>query len=216
MLVACWSSKGGVGVSVVVAGIAASEEARRGSPALIVDLCGDQPRLHGVGSSEGAGVAGWLRAGRAVPPDALERIEEPLTELRSLLARGAGPLDPSRVPALVEALAADGRLVVVDVGRAVQEEAGRVMVDAAERSVLVTRACPLALPADAGALPVPDAIVVVRDLRRSLRWEEIGARFGAPVLAELDVDPAVGASVDAGLLVRPLPRRFVAALAAVR
>lgn len=216
MLVACWSTKGGVGVSVVVAGIAAAEEARRAAPSLVVDLCGDQPRLHGLGAVEGAGIAGWLRAGAAVPADALARLEEPLSDLRSLLARGSGPLDASRMAALLDVLAGEERLVVVDVGRTVERDVGRMVVEAADRSLLVTRACPLALPADAGVLPVPDAIVVVRDLRRSLRWEQIAARFGAPVVAELDVDPAVGAAIDAGLLVRPLPRRFLAALGSVR
>jgi hypothetical protein len=218
MLVACWSAKGGVGVSVVAAGVVAAEE-ERGAASLLVDLCGDQPRLHGRGDLGGAGVAGWLRAGPDVPDDALERLEAPLSMHRSLLVRGTGALEARRAVAFAEAVAAvasAGRRVIVDVGTAVDGAVGRAVVEAADRSVLVLRACPLAMPDDEGLVAAPDAVVVVRDRRRALGWREIGERVGAPVVAELDVDPAVGASVDAGLLARPLPRRFLAALSAIR
>jgi hypothetical protein len=215
MLVACWSTKGGVGTTVVAAGIVAACAARRPDEVLLADLGGDQPVLHGVPASSMAGIAGWLRAGASVPDDALGRLEEPLGDAASLLSRGPGALEGARSGALAQALAADGRTVVADVGTAVADRVGGALVAGAQRSLLVVRACPLAVPSQVELPHAPDGVIVVRDHRRRLTWQEIAARCGAPVVAELDVDPAVGAAVDAGLLVRPLPRRFTAALGAV-
>lgn len=212
MLVACWSVKGGVGATVVAAGIAAAQASLLRREVVVADLGDDQALVHGVAAVGAAGLRGWTRAGPSVPADALARLEEPIDERRSLLGAGSGPWDPGRAGALAAALAADERVVVADVGRSVLEPVGRAVVEAAERSVLVVRACPLSMRAVAELPVVPDAVVVVRDRNRSLGWREIGERCGAPVAAELDVDPGVGAAIDAGLVARPFPHRFVRAL----
>ena len=215
MLVACWSVKGGVGATVVAAGIAAAQAALERREALLADLGGDQPLVHGLAPSSSAGLRGWTRAGPGVPPDGLALLEEPIDEHRRLLPSGLGRWDPSRAEALAQALDEDDRVVVVDVGVAVDAPVGAAIVEAAERSVLVVRACPLSMRA-VGSLPAdPDVVVVVRDRNRALSWREIADGCGAPVAAELDVDPAVGAAIDAGLLVRPFPHRFVRALRGV-
>lgn len=216
MLVACWSVKGGVGVSTVVAGLAAASVERAPGSVLIADLCGDQALLHGVGPGGPSGLREWTRAGHDVPSDALERLEEAIDDGRRLVPSGTGRWDASRGGALAERLAADSRLVVADVARLVHHEVGRAVVEAAERSVLVVRACPLSMRAVADLPSRPDAVVVVRDPRRCLRWTEIAARCGAPVVAELDLDPSVGACADVGVVAKPLPRRFVRALDGVR
>ncbi len=105
--------------------------------------------------------------------------------------------------------------MVIDVGQVVVDPFRRAVAGAARTSLLVTRACPLA-QRRVGELPVrPTGVVVVRDHRRSVSWQSVAAACVAPVVAELDVDPAVGAAVDAGLANRPLPRSFLRALAAV-
>jgi hypothetical protein len=215
MLVACWSVKGGVGTTTVAAGIAAAQAQVPGREVLVVDLGGDQPLLHGLAPTASAGLRGWTRAGGEVPPDALVRLEEPIDEHRRLLPAGIGDWALDRVPSLVASLALDERVVVADLGRLGGDPAGRALVGAAERSILVVRACPLSLRAVATLPEAPDAVIVVRDHRRALRWDEVADRCGAPVVAELDVDPMVGASVDAGLLARPFPRRFLGALAGI-
>ena len=218
MLLTCWSMKGGVGTSLVVAGVAAAAMAAPdGAPlgVAVVDLCGDLPALYGIGPVESAGIAGWLRAGPQVPAGALRRLEVMTLGGIALVPRGVGEFAIERAPALADLLVADERTVVVDLGTHVGHPVGEALLEAADRTVLVTRACPLAQHRLAHVQRVPDGVVVVRDHRRSLRWPEISEAAGAPVLAELDVDPAVGAAVDAGLDRHPLPRRFVAALAGV-
>ena len=84
MLVACWSVKGGVGVSTVVAGLAAASVERAPGSVLIADLCGDQALLHGVGPGGPSGLREWTRAGHDVPSDALERLEEAIDDGRRL------------------------------------------------------------------------------------------------------------------------------------
>ena len=214
-MLVCWSVGGGVGTSVVVAGLALAA-ARHDEASLVVDLGGDQPTLFGVPEPDTPGLAGWLRAGAEVPPDALRRLEADLVPGIALLPRGGGDLGAQRAGALGCGLADDDRFVVVDAGCVAAGSAAEGLVLGADRTLLVTRACPVALRRLAH-LPVrPEGVVVVRDRRRSVAWHEIAEVSGAPVLAELDVDPAIGVAVDAGLANRPLPRTFLRVLGGLR
>ena len=47
-----------------------------------------------------------------------------------------------------------------------------------------------------------DAVVLVREQGRSLDARDVADVLGLPVLAEVDVDPALARAVDAGLLTR--------------
>ena len=210
----CWSVGGGVGTSVVVAGLALAA-ARVDEASLIVDLRGDQPALFGQSEPDGPGLGAWLRAGPDVPPDALARIGVELGPGISLLPCG-GALEPGRVGALAEALAAEERFVVVDAGVLVSGSVAHGLVAQAERTLLITRACPMALR-HLAVLPVmPSGVVVVREPRRTVTWSDVGDVTGAPVVAELDIDPAVAAAVDAGLANRTLPRAFLRVLGSLR
>lgn len=213
-MLVCWSVGGGVGTSVVVAGLAAAAE-RTGDGSLVVDLGGDQPTLFDVPEPEGPGVAEWLRASPDVPQAALRHLEVDLLDGVALLPRGSGALRPDRAPALAAALLADERSIVVDAGLLRPGTVAAGLVDA-DRSLLVVRACPLSLRRLERSSASPTGIVVVRDRRRSVTWREVAAAARAPVVAELEVDPAVAAAVDAGLRRRPLPRRFVRALDGLR
>ncbi|MCB1029847.1 MAG: hypothetical protein KDA95_00830 [Acidimicrobiales bacterium] len=215
MLIACWSLKGGAGVSTVVAAIAQAGVVTGRGPVAIADLCGDQALLHGVGWGAGAGLRGWTRAGPDVPPDALERLLEPLSEDMSLLGPGTGRWVGERAEALGKALSQMAGLVVADVGQAIHTAVGRAVVEGADRSVLVIRACPLSMRAVADLTLKPDCVVLVRDPRRWLGWREVAERCGVPVVAEIDLDPAVGKCADVGIIHRPLPKRFVQALAEI-
>lgn len=214
-MLVCWSVGGGVGTSVVAAGLALAAE-RSGDPAVLVDLGGDQFVLFGTLEIAGLGLADWLRAPSDVPADALRRLEVDLVPGIALVPRGTGPLVADRAASLVDALAGDARFAVVDAGNVVADATAAALVAAAPRTLLVTRACPVALRR-LTALPVaPDGIVVVRDRRRTVTWQDVADASGAPVLAELEIDPAVAAAVDAGLARRPLPRTFLRVLDGVR
>lgn len=214
-MLVCWSVGGGVGTSVVVAGLAVAA-ARADQPALVVDLGGDQPTIFGSPEPQGPGLAQWLDAADDVPAAALRNLEVDLVPGVALLPRGAGPLPATRVPALHRALVDDDRFVVVDVGFTADRGAGEVLVEAAHRPVLVVRACPIALRR-LEHLPVrPSGVVVVRERRRSVSWQDLADAAGAPVVAELEIDPAVAAAMDAGLDRRPLPRSFLRVLDGLR
>lgn len=207
MLIACWSVKGGVGTTVVAAAPAVS--AAHHGPVLAVDLAGDLPTCLGVADPVGPGVSEWLAAGSEVPPDALQRMQEPVAVDLSLLARGTGPQPAHRAAALVQVLAASGVTVVVDCGRVDGDHPVALTVAAeADRSLLVTRLCFVGLRR-AGRVPLrPSGVVVVRDPGRALTVADAETAIGVPVVADVLVDPVVARAVDAGLLTSRLPRRF--------
>lgn len=223
-----WTAKGGSGCSVAAAS-AALLSARRG-PVLLVDVAGgDQATILGV-EPTGPALLGWLRHPNP-PPDALARLELPVVDNLRLVPfrssdriadaprKSGGDVDFSeRVALLAHLLAADDRLVVVDLGlpgRVASEpgpELGPVgpgsmhtaIVGVAERSTLVTRLCYLAL-ARAMEQPVPDDVIVVAEPDRALRLGDVEAALRVPVTT-IRWDPAVARAVDSGLLTRRLPR----------
>jgi MinD-like ATPase involved in chromosome partitioning or flagellar assembly len=205
MLVACWSSKGGAGTTVVATTLALLLSRRVERGALLVDLAGDGPAALGLPEPDGPGVAGWLRAGADVPPDALARLEEPAGGGLALLPRGTGDLDPTRADVLTTLLAADARSVVVDCGTDPHGTALTVAAGAT-RSILVTRPCFLSLRRALTVPLRPSEVVLLTEAGRSLTRADVEDCTGAPVVAEVAVDPLVARAVDAGLLATRLPR----------
>lgn len=216
MLTVCWSVKGGVGTTVTTAALALAAARRDGAGALLVDLAGDLPAALGssLGMSEVSGVAEWLAAGSGAPPDALARLARPVdAEPRlHLLPRGRGPLDPDRGELLAALLAGSGRPVVVDAGR-LDGGVGEVLAGRAERSLLVTSACLLALGRARDLTVRPTGVVLVREPTRALRRDDVERALGVPVILEVAIDPAVARAVDAGLLASRMPRATQSAIA---
>jgi hypothetical protein len=194
----------------VVSAATAIGSARR-APTLLVDLDGDQPALLGL-EVEGPGVADWLAA-TDPPPDALGRCEVVVGGALSLLPWGV-PGDPSPEPSRWEVLArwlrADERRVVIDLGRLGHPRSGsdrgrRRMAELADHTDLVLRSCYLAVMAAFDG-PPSDGMVVVREPGRSLTDRDLVDALHCPVDATVPWDPAVSRAVDAGLLLRRLPR----------
>jgi hypothetical protein len=217
MLIACWSPKGGSGTTVIACGLAAvlARSSRSGGGALLADLCGDVASVLGLPDPSGPGLAEWLAAGPDVAAGALSRLEVEAGPGLGLLAwrRPAVELrpGPGRADALVEALAADARPVVVDCGPAT-EGAGLAVAAAAPVSLLVLRPCYLALRRALAAPLRPSGVVLVNEGGRALGRRDIEDVLGVPVRAEVEVDPAVARAVDAGLLARRVPRSLERAL----
>jgi hypothetical protein len=212
VLICCWSVKGGVGTSVVATALGLVAAARDAGPALLVDLAGDLPLCLGVVPPDGPGVAEWLDAGAAAPPDALGRLETRVAPGLGLLHRGRGPLAAEPAGLLVQLLAASGRTVVVDGGRIEHDGAAERIAAEADRSLLVTRLCLLALDHVRDAHVRPSGVVVVREAGRSLGLADVQRMVRAPVVADVAVDPRVARAVDTGLLGARLPRAFADAL----
>ncbi len=224
MLVSCWSAKGGVGTTVVAAGVALGHRGRGRQPTVLVDLAGDLPACLGLAAPVGPGVAEWSRAGAEAPPDALTRLAVPVVPGLVLLHRGRGPFDRSHGSLLVQVLRASGRFVVADCGWVPTADGGAAasgptlaerFAGEADRSLAVTRPCHLALRRLAEASIRPSGVVVVGEVGRALTTADVERVAGAPVVAEVAVDPAVARAVDAGLLAVRLPRRFLDVLGQV-
>jgi hypothetical protein len=206
MLVACWSCKGGSGTTVVAAALALSHAA---GGAVLADLAGDLPVVLGLDPDEaGPGLAGWLAAGPDVPLDALARLERAVAPGLGLLERGDGVLEPARADVLAALLAADDRLVVADCGTG-PGGAALAVAAAASRSVLVTRACFVALHRARRAPLHPSGVVLVAEPGRSLGRRDVEVHLDAPIVAVVEDDPAIARAVDAGLLRSRLPRALV-------
>ncbi|MGI9595780.1 MAG: hypothetical protein ACR2QK_06455 [Acidimicrobiales bacterium] len=216
-----WSAKGGVGCTVVAAGVALAMA--RTTPTLMIDLGGDvaavlgRSRVDGPSADGRVGLADWLAAPNP-PPDALSRIEFDVAPGLALLSWDSGRqaiADPEppvgdRASVLAQLADHDDRQVIVDLGPRSDdasrrnELAGRLS-SLASRSTLVTRACYLAVRA-AERWPRPDDVVVVARQGRALRSADVAAAIGSPVGCELRWDPAVARAVDSGCFAARTPR----------
>jgi hypothetical protein len=219
MLISCWALKGGSGTTVVAVALASLLGHRHDGGALLVDLAGDVPAALGQPERPGAGVVDWLAAGPSVPPDGWSRLEVPVAPHLALVPRGRGPLPgDERAEVLAGLLAAAGRPVVVDcgvlTGSGASLSAGHVLAASATCSLLVTRACFLALRRCADLPLRPSGVVLLHEPARSLRGADVEATVGAPVVAEVPYDVAVARAVDRGDLATALPRSLSRALRA--
>jgi hypothetical protein len=205
VLIACWSTKGGVGTSVVAAALALLLGRTAGGGAVLADLTGDGPAVLGLPEPASPGLAGWLDAGDRVPADALRRIEIEVATGVALLPRGDGPLAPQRAHVLAALLDDAARPTVADCGR-VGDPAVTAVAARASRSLLITRSCFVALRHLQQAPVRASGVVLVSEPGRVLSRHDVEAAADAPVLAEIPLDPQVARRVDAGLLTGRLPR----------
>ena len=207
-LTVCWSAKGGSGTTVVAAALAL------GSPtdSLLIDLDGELPAALGVPEPSGQGLSDWF-ASDAAEHSILDLAGTVATTTR-LVPKGpaAIPRESARWPALRKFLTAAPFEVIVDAGCGAPPPD---LLAEHTRGLLVTRPCYLSL-LRASRLPRPDGVVLVAEPGRSLTSADVSRAIGAPVVAEVTVDPAVARAVDAGLLAARLPKAMVKSLQTVQ
>jgi Mrp family chromosome partitioning ATPase len=216
VLSALWSAKGGAGTTTTAVALADNcRRGHRGTEALLVDLAGDLPAALGLPDPD-LGATEWLASDAG--PEALTRIEHGVADGVSLLPLGnTSEWSEARATALAVVLGADHRDVIVDVGLlgaptsplAVLRE---LVTDSADRSLLVTRSCYLALRRAARCDRTPDGVILVREPGRALDRGDVEGLLSVPVLAEVDADPAVARAIDAGLLLTSGPRHVARSL----
>jgi MinD-like ATPase involved in chromosome partitioning or flagellar assembly len=213
LLIACWSAKGGSGTTVVAAGLAVVLGRSAAGGAVLADLGGDAPSVLGVPEPDGPGLGGWLAAGERVPPDALARLEHPVSDSLRLLPAGrpVDDLPAGRGDVLAAVLAADPRPVVVDCG---SDPAGAALSVAAGATVslLVLRPCYLALRRALASAIRPSGFVLVDEPGRALGAHDVEAVLGVPLRAVVGVEAAIARAVDAGVFLTRFPRRLERAL----
>jgi hypothetical protein len=219
MVTACWSLKGGSGTTTVAAALAMLAGRRRAG-ALLVDLAGDAPALMSPDDEDtGPGVAEWLRAGDDPSFGCWTGRVLTVGDRIAIAPRGHGPLTGGPAAArLASVLAEDPREVIIDCGVLAVDgpddviTAGHVVARRAGLSVLVTRACTLALRRmGRSSLPI-GGVIVVRDPDRVVGIEQIEAAAGAPVIAEIPHDPVVARVIDTGRFAYGLPASLEHAL----
>ena len=212
MLITCWSVKGGVGTSVVAASLALVLAGRDPAGALLVDLAGDQPAVLGLPLPEGPTVLDWLGARGDVGDDGLRRLEVAAAPGLDLLwSDGSWPdVDPTP---LVTHLALERRAVVVDAGRIAHggHAGAAALVGAAAISLLVLRPCYVALRRALACEVAPTGVVLVSEPGRALGRTDVERVLDVPVVAQVEVEPAIARTIDAGLLANRMPRSLARA-----
>ncbi len=207
-----FASKGGVGCSTAAASTALFSAQQRDT--LLVDLRGDLPDVLGV-PADGPGLADWMTAESALP-DTLARLEVDATERLSILPLGPSPalVERSRDEAmslrlaertrvLASLLQFDGRQVIIDLG--IPDSSFSAVLAAADRSLLVMRPCYLAVRA-AALVPPPDEVVLINEVGRYFRPNDVAAAIAAPVDVVVMRDIDVARRIDAGLLMARIPK----------
>lgn len=215
MLTICWAAKGGSGTTVTAAGLALTHP----TPTLLVDLAGDLPLALGLPEPPTPGVVDWLAAD--APVARLSRLEVPVGRHLNLLPLGltgglaGGSARPERWRELAGHLANDERAVVVDAGTGPPPGA---LAAAATHRLIVVRNCYLNLrtASRSAAGAAPSGVIVVEEPGRRIGVADIEYTLGAPVVAVVLADPAVGRAADSGLALGRVPaslRRPMLALA---
>jgi MinD superfamily P-loop ATPase len=200
MLSVCYAAKGGSGTSVTAAALALTTPG-----SLLVDLDGDALDVLGLPCGGRTGVSDWLSS--AAEPDALDDLVVEASTSCGVLPAGdrsdlAG-VAPDRLAQLCDWLSSREVPVVVDAGTG---DPPPSMVERADEVLLVTRACYLALRRAHASASRPTGVVLLREPGRALTPRDVSATLGAPIVAEIQLDPAIARAVDAGLLVAALPR----------
>ena len=204
-MIVCWAAKGGSGTTVVACALALGWPPSQA--VTLVDLAGDCAIALGLNESTGPGVTAWLASPTARPPD-LARLAVVVRDEVRLIPRGLAVTPDDQWPRLATALAASGN-VVIDAGTGCPPQA---LHDAAAQSLLVTRPCFMAIRRAQQSSLRPTGIVLVDEPGRALTSSDVERALGAPVVAEVRLDPAVARAVDAGLLIARLPRSLIVSL----
>ena len=217
MLISMWSVKGGQGTSVTAALAALRASHGRSEPVRLVDLGRDQPAIFGTSEVTDAGLARWTQSDLGT--EALGRDLVELAPNLSLLPRGSLQLSPRRAGELVEWLRAEGTTTVVDAGTLDRDHAEgftdslhQKIIAESDQSILVTRACYLALRRTVNPPVRPTGVVLVAEAGRALTRSDCERAIGAPVVATVAIDPDTARAVDAGMLRTRVPNQALRSL----
>jgi hypothetical protein len=204
-VILCWAAKGGSGTTVVACALALSGSKTQRTT--LVDLRGDSATALGLSEPTGPGVADWLASPTATAAE-LARLSVPVRDDVRLIPRGLGNAPDDQWARLAAALGGSSN-VIVDAGT------GRpplALHDVAEHSLLITRACFIAVRRARELTIRPTGVVLIDEPGRALTSTDIEHSLGVPVVAEVRLDPAVARAVDAGLLTARLPRSLITSL----
>ena len=196
MLTVCFTAKGGQGCSTVAAMLAVL------NGAVIVDTAGDMPAVLGLPDPDGPGLTDALISGSPLHDIAPHVQDNGGIALLPRGSHGADDVPGHRWSELAEVLASDARGWVLDAGTG----PARTAAASADRALLVSRYCYLALRRAVHLTPRSTGLVTIREHGRSLDRHDLERLLGVPVVADLPWAPEIARAVDAGLLTDRLPR----------
>ena len=209
-LTVCWSAKGGAGTTLVCAAWAL--DARKAS--VLVDVTDDIRLMLDVPAPAGQCLGDWFASD--APPNAVLDLALDLDPTTRLIPRGPAEIG-RRSPRWTELgrwMAASNIEFVADVGLGPPPH-GLVPPGSADgeppraRSVLVTRACYVALSRATSLGERPDGIVLVDEPGHVLTAADISRSLRAPVIAKVAWDPGIARAIDSGLLLGRLPKSIL-------
>ena len=220
MLISMWSLKGGQGTSATAA-LAAVRAAKNHSQAVrLVDLGRDQPAIFGTAEVSDS----WLsrRTHSDQGADALDRALVELAPNLSLLPRGDGPLNPRRAGELIEWHKAENTTTIVDVGtlgrgrdEGFADSVHLKIIAESDQSIMVTRACYLALRRAVNPPVRPTGVVLVTEAGHVLTRSDCERFIGTLVVATVATDPDIARAVDSGMLSTRIPKQAMDSLGAL-
>lgn len=198
MLTICYSPKGGQGCTTVAVALAL---ACARSDVLVIDTAGDVSAVAGLPAPAGPGICDLAASDHPLTSEALARVALHVPAL-SMIPAGTTPayeITEARWRHLPGAVPPE-QAAIVDAATNAE-----VAAIAADRRIMVIRACYLALRRAAAMAVRPDEIVLVADHYRAITERDIEATLAAPVTATVPVTPLVARTIDAGLLTTHLP-----------
>lgn len=188
-----WAAKGGSGTTVTTAAAAVNSS----DNVVIVDLDGAMTDVLGT-TWPTVGLDDWLLRDPIEPLDPLLIDIDATTRL--LPTRSRVDLDEvsgERIDRLESWMRSIRSTALIDAGTGPPAEA---LLEVADRNLVVTRACYLAVMNGVRTDRQPDGIVLIAEPGRSLNPSSIERALDAPIVATIDHHPSIARSVDAGLL----------------
>ena len=199
MIITVHGAKGGQGTTTIAAALALIT-ARIGTRTLLVDTAGDLPHVLATTDPTGPGLSDYLNPNRH--DLALSHIVQHVTENIDLITTGTQPTPTLDTHSYGLLTSGCDTYDIVIIDTATHAPAWNRLAD---RNILVTRPCYLAL-ARAVHADRPTDLVLIAEPGRALTTPDLEAALGIPVTATIPVDPAIARCIDAGLLNTRLPR----------
>lgn len=207
-MIVVWGVKGGAGVTVVTALLA------MGHTEPVVATSFDHDLSHVFGRSNAPGAAGlteWTNSSQDVDASAVRSLLVDVDDRVKILPVGQQTIGRRPVADLGEnnsALIVDGG-IASDAYNTERIDQLFDCADVAELSLMVIRPCYLSLERAGSQLPRCDGLIVVRERWQAIKATDIEGVFGLPVLATLDVEPALARLVDEGQIIRASAHRRI-------
>ncbi len=190
------SSKGGNGTTVTASSFALLS-AQRGTPTILIDLCGDVPAAIGLAEPSGPGINDWLNESNLQSFAAFLSEFSPADDNLIVVHRGSPFVEGEpRWAEFADALRTVSNNVVIDAGTTFVPDQVRLALTC---TTLVTKACYLSLRR-ATNMARPTNVIVVKEEARALTSKDVAHVLGVPVVAEIPYQATISRSVDAGLL----------------